>query len=89
MTKFDTNKTHHGEIRGRRHFTETETDKYGPNLGYLILGRFQDHYKFRGSHGNTSLVIKEEQCIEHDEPSDHKVWEVETLNSRYTFVEIP
>lgn len=77
-------KPYKGEIANWRkvHYnlpgTSYRRDIYGPNLGYLIQGDFQDHPIFRGINalgGTTSLVVK------HDADGN-----IETLNTRYKLV---
>lgn len=79
------NKPHKGTIIGEKNFYPAhEVSQYGPNLGYLIIGRWQGHHQFGFTSGHTSLVVKEELCLDHDEGPGYDVYEVETLNSRYT-----
>ena len=78
-----------GVITGRRrHWDEEACSKYGQTLGYNVVGRFTDHPEFSNQSGYTSLVMKERLITEHDYDYDlYDVWEIETLNSMYTFLE--
>lgn len=49
-----------------------------PGLGFFIVGRFLDHYRFKDSDGHTSWVIREEDKGD--------TIEIETRNSRYTLI---
>lgn len=52
------------------------------NRGFVFCGRFIDHPYFHGEYGHTSYVVYE--------TPHHKgqPFEIETLNSRYTIVEV-
>ena len=70
-----------GEIKVKRvkRYSKTETNRYGPNLGFIYIVDFVDHPQFRGFNafnGNTSLVVSEVTL------EDGSI-EVETLNSLY------
>lgn len=64
------NKPHLGKIKG---VAIHNTDK---GLGFLVYGVFDGHPNFDGMYGHTSYVVA------HDEETG----EIETRNSRYTWV---
>lgn len=65
-----------GTIRGTRRTIPGVEYLYSKNLGYIIVGYFQDHPQFGPSPGHTSLIVKKGRW------KDDKC-KVETLNSRY------
>lgn len=74
-------KAHKGIIRGVRHdIPYKDRAGYPRNKGFIIYGRFVNHPTLdRSPGGHTSLVTK---VTPTDDPD---VFEVETLNSRYTW----
>lgn len=66
--------------KGRIIFHSKSYYDVGKNSQYIIIGEFVDHPIFAGNRGHTSLV-------EHESPPNKNgVYEIETLNSRYTIV---
>lgn len=74
-------KPHKGSIAGiRLDIPGLEDHDYAKNLGYVIVGRFLGHPEFGHSTGHTSLITKKGRW------KKNGTCEVETLNSRYTWV---
>lgn len=74
-------KPHKGTIQGvRKDFPEYK-NVYGPSLGYIVVGYWKGHPDFGYSPGYTSLVVKKGRW------NKNRECEIETLNSRYTWVE--
>lgn len=79
-------KPHKGTIVGVRKDIpglELYPNLYPKNLGYIITGHFKDHHEFAGMLGWTSLIVKKGPWS----AFVPRTCEVETLNSRYTWVE--
>lgn len=77
-----------GTIKGvARHMDHLDLSRYPPNLGYIISGYWQGHPDFGWESGWTSLVVSCEGPFAGDEDGDWSYYEIETLNSRYRWIE--
>lgn len=77
-------KPYKGVIVGQRYHVDIpgiKTEPYGPNLGFIIAGRWSGHPQFGNSIGQTSLVVKKGRWTKNDEGDSY--CKIETLNSRY------
>lgn len=78
-------KPHKGTIRGIRKDYPEYKNLYPPNLGYIIAGYWKGHPDFGFSRGYTSLVVKKGRWSK--PANSERQCEIETLNSRYTWVD--
>lgn len=79
-------KPYKGSIKGVRKDIDLSNfpDLYPKNLGYIITGYFVDHPDFMHSSGWTSLIVTKGPWKTNK--AGVKSCEVETLNSRYTWI---
>lgn len=75
-------KHHKGTIIGFRKDFPLEKNMYAKNLGYIVVGHWQGHPDFGYNSGWTSLIVKKGRW-------KNNRCEIETLNSRYTWIRKP
>ncbi len=81
-------KPYKGTILGERKDYPEYKNLYGPSLGYIIVGYWKGHPEFGFESGHTSLVVKKGRWSKKDEYGQ-RTCEIETLNSRYTWRQLP
>lgn len=73
-------KPYKGSIFGNRLDVEIPLGEYPENLGFIVVGNWVDHPRFGDSSGQTSLVVEQGPW------KGGGTCEIETLNSRYTWI---